>query len=151
MQKNKIIVLVVIGLVIAGVSFWGGEKFGSSKSSPSQFGGNFNPSVFNGGQNSNGRTTGMRNSVGASGGLVSGEVLSVDSKSITVKLRDGGSKIVFFSQSAKVEKTVDGLVSDVVVGKQVMITGTANTDGSVNATSIQIRPTIVNSDTPVKQ
>jgi hypothetical protein len=69
---------------------------------------------------------------------------------MTVALGNGGpagtqsgSKIVFLSPATKVEKTVSGLVSDVVVGNQVVITGVVNSDGSVNATSIQLRPATV--------
>ena len=144
MQNKKIIVIVVIGLVIASLSFWGGVKYESSKKSPSQLGGNFNQNCFMGNQNNNGRTTGMRNNAG--GGLVSGEIISKDDKSITIKLRDGGSKIVLLSSSTKVEKTVSGNADDMIVGKDIVITGTTNTDGSVNATSVQIR-----SDIPMMQ
>lgn len=139
MKNKKIVLFVVIGLVIAGLSFFGGMKYGSSNSSVSQF-----ARAQNGGFNQGGATrtggAGMRAGANSGGGLVSGQVLSMDDKSITVKLNNGGSKIIFFSPTTKVEKTVDGVTSDVTVGKQVMITGVSNTDGSVNATSIQLRP-----------
>lgn len=141
MQNKKIIVSVIVCVVIAGISFWGGMKYGKSKSSNTAS--SFNRSQ--GGQgNFGGRTGGQgtRNGVGLGGGFVSGQVLSMDAKSLTVQLSNGGSKIVFFTPTTKVEKTVDGTTSDVAIGKQVMITGATNPDGSVNATSIQMRPVL---------
>ncbi len=156
MQNKKIggVIIIVIVIVVAGLSFFGGMKYGQNKNSiPSLANrqGNFNPSGFN--PNGGARTGAMMRG-GAGGGLVAGEVLSMDNKSITVKLRDGGSKIVFYSPTTTVEKTVDGTTTDVVVGKQVTVIGTANSDGSVNATSIQLRPTIVPGTiptSPIKQ
>jgi hypothetical protein len=77
----------------------------------------------------------------AGGGFTVGEILSKDETSLTLKLRDGGSKIVLFSPTTKIEKTVEGTPADVMLGKQVMISGSTNPDGSVSATSIQLRTT----------
>lgn len=142
MQNKKIIASVVVCLAIASLSFWGGMKYGQTKNSSPSFSnrqGSFNQNGFN--QNTNSKMgQGMRNGTG--GGFTSGEIISKDDKSMTIKLRDGGSKIIFFTDSTKVEKTVDGVTSDISVGKQVMITGTTNPDGSVSATSVQMRPEI---------
>ena len=138
MKNKKIVIGVLVCLVVAGLSFWGGMKYGQSKNNNFALNsrqGGFNQNLV-AGQNS-GRM-GMRGSTG--GGFVTGEILSKDEKSMTIKIRDGGSKIVFFSPTTKVEKTVDGTIVDASVGKQVTIVGTTNSDGSVVATSIQMRP-----------
>lgn len=142
MKNKKIIGAIVICLVVAGISFYGGMKYSSLKSSASQLA---NRASFS----QNGGTRGIAGARGGinSGGLISGQILSIDSTTMTVKLNNGGSKIVFYSPVTKVEKTVSGLVTDVVIGNQVMITGTTNSDGSINATSIQLRPVLV----PIKQ
>lgn len=147
MKNKKIIVSVVICLVVALLSFRGGMIYAGNnlKKASANRQGVFSQNGFSG-QNGGVRGNGMMRG-GAGGGLVSGKVLSVDANSMTVALGNGGpqgtqsgSKIVLFSPTTKVEKTVDGIVADVVVGKQVMITGTTNPDGSVSATSVQIRP-----------
>jgi hypothetical protein len=136
MQNKNIVISVIVCVVVAGISFWGGMKYDASKNVINQMTNRGGQGGFN--QNGGIKNQGMRG--GINGGAVLGEILSVDSTSMTIKLRDGGSKIVLFSPSSKVEKTVDGTTSDVVVGKTVMVTGTANPDGSVSATSIQMRP-----------
>lgn len=136
MQNKNIVTSVIVCVVIAGISFWGGMKYDASKTATNQIANRGGQNGFN--QNGGGRGQGMRG--GLNGGAVSGEILSVDATSMTLKLRDGGSKIVLFSPSSKVEKTVDGTTADVTTGKTVMVTGTPNPDGSVSATSIQLRP-----------
>ena len=82
---------------------------------------------------------GFRGGNSTTTGFVSGEIISKDDKSITVKLRDGGSKIVFFSDSTEITKFIDGTPTDLEVGKTITIDGTTNQDGSVTAKSIQLR------------
>ena len=133
---NKTVITMVAAVIIAGVGgFFAGMKYDQSKTladrqaRAQQFGG----AAGAGGQ----RGAGVRAS---GGGLFAGEILSKDEKSITVKLRDGGSKIIFFSDSTQIMKTAAGLLGDLKIGEQVTANGTANSDGSITAQTIQIRP-----------
>lgn len=133
--------LGIIGVVIAGISFFGGVKYDQSKSaSVSTAGSNF-------AQNGQARTGGQRGTRGAFNGA-SGSIVSKDATGITVSLRDGtGSKIVFLSASTTVMKTTNGTASDLIIGKEVSVNGTTNPDGSINAQSIQLRPNFATSTT----
>jgi hypothetical protein len=84
------------------------------------------------------------------GGFVAGSVLSKDEKSVTIKSMDGGSKIVYYSQSTQISKPSPVQVSDLNVGENVIVAGNSSSDGSITAQSIQIRPTPEPSPTPSK-
>jgi hypothetical protein len=78
------------------------------------------------------------------GNMVAGEIISKDATTITLKLTDGGSRIVFLSDTTDIEitKVASGSVSDLVAGVGVTVRGTQNDDGSVTAQSVQLRPAI---------
>ena len=140
MKTNTIIVFIIIAVLIGAGAFYGGMVYGKSQ----------NGSAFNSGRfqgfNGNGAQRGVR--PGANGGLVSGQILSQDDKSVTLKLLDGGSKIIFFSDSTQITKSATGAVTDLTTGKNLMVTGTTNTDGSITAQTIQIRPAIQQENAP---
>ncbi len=155
MNTKNISIVVVSGLALVGISFYGGMKYQESKIPNFQnFSAQERQQMFQSGGTGANSARGFRNSDGSVGSganiprtgagmnVASGEVISKDDKSITVKLRDGGSKIVFFSDKTTVSKTAEGAQNDVVVGEQVIVSGVANSDGSVIAALIQLRPSL---------
>ncbi len=129
---KRILIIVGVLVLLGAGAFFGGMKVGESKNPKISFTepGNFQP----------GNGTAKMGNGQQGAGLVSGEILSKDEDSITVKLRDGGSKIVLFSDSTDIGKFVDGTSADLEVGKTVTVTGKTNQDGSITAQSIQLRP-----------
>lgn len=147
-MDKKIISSFIVGAIAIGGAggFFAGMKYAQAKSPVSQRGfvaglQNLSPQerqqrLAQGGIGRGGR--------GAGGGAASGEIISKDSQSLTIKLPDGGSKIVLFSSSTAVGTMSAGSASDLQTGKDVFVTGTANSDGSISAQNIQIRPSAAN-------
>ncbi len=81
----------------------------------------------------------MANRVNRNGSLVAGEVLSVDTKSITLKTLNGDSKVIFFSPIMHIEKTVEGKITEVVPGMNLSIIGLSASDGTFRATSVRLK------------
>ncbi|MFA6306354.1 MAG: hypothetical protein WCV70_00855 [Patescibacteria group bacterium] len=138
-MQNKMLIGFIIAVVVVGAgSFYGGMQYGKNQTSAQnnaarqqRFGQGAGPAQ--GGQfNRQGRVAG--------GGFVNGDIIAKDDKSVTVKSADGGSKIVFLSGATQIMKSVDGSLVDLEMGENVMITGSANSDGSLTAQSIQLRP-----------
>lgn len=125
-KKNKIYIgAAVLAVVLMGVSFFAGMKYSQAEkvfNAPGQ------PGVS------------IRGNKQGGGGFNSGEIIAKDDKSVTIKLIDGGSKIIFFSSSTEVGKFVTGATADLEIGKTIMVQGQTNQDGSVTAQSIQVRP-----------
>jgi len=137
-KKNKaIIITTIIVLVATGVGFYGGIQYQKSQKVKA-------PSGFQGGlQNGSGKTTEIgKNGAGevARNGNqpIYGEITSIDDTGIMVKTADGGSKIVIFSSSTKVNKTTEGSKSDLTKGATVMVIGTTGTDGTITAQTVSI-------------
>ncbi|HNZ86814.1 MAG TPA: hypothetical protein PLD95_04570 [bacterium] len=133
-MSKKILLVATIILVIGGLSFYIGMNY--EKSRKLNFLKNNN---FQGDRNFQGNQNGQMRRIGQDGGFVAGSIISKDDKIITVKLNDGGSKIVFFGDSTKIIKSATGTVADLNVNTNVMINGIMNSDGSITAENIQIR------------
>lgn len=132
-MKNKNIFLVFGLLILVGAgAFYGGMKYQEG-----QGGNNFVNGVRGGMMGRNG--VGQN---GARGGFrpVSGEIISADEKTITVKLQDGSSKIVLFSDKTTINKADVATKTDLKAGVKVAVFGTTNTDGSITAQNIQLNP-----------
>jgi hypothetical protein len=137
-KQNKII---IGGIVVIILAFFGGMKFGEARGVTAKLG--FGPAAMMA-QGQGGRAgVGMGGRAGAgrqNGGFVTGQILSKDETSLTVKLPTGGSKVVILSTTTPVSKMAAGSYNDLSVGSEVMVTGSTNTNGSVNATSVELRP-----------
>ena len=73
---------------------------------------------------------------GASGGLTTGTIQSIDGDTIIVKLLNGSTVSVKTSASTTVTKTAASSVSDLKAGETLMVRGAKDGSGSVSATSI---------------
>ena len=137
MKKALVPILIVLIIVVGAGAFYGGMVYGKSQSksaSGQRFGQMGGPG---------GTATGINRKAGGQNvGFVNGEILSNDGKTMTVKINTGGSKIVFLSDATEIGKMASGTPSDLIVGQNVMVNGKTNTDGSVTASSVQIRPNV---------
>ncbi|MFA6189927.1 MAG: hypothetical protein WC711_00205 [Candidatus Staskawiczbacteria bacterium] len=129
MKKIQVITLIIIIIIIiAGGSFYGGMMYGKNKNSNlGPNGSNFQTRINRPGDNGS--------------NFILGEILSKEGDNIILKLlNNAGSKIIFYSESTQINKQAIGNAEDLGVGTLVSVTGTTNSDGSITAQSIQIRP-----------
>jgi hypothetical protein len=131
MKNNNLIITVVAVVVVGAAGFFCGMQY--QKTKRPQFANNqFQRQMMNGqGQNS-GRA--------GSGGIqpVSGEIIVVDDKTVTVKMQDGSSKIVILSDSTVINKTQEGSKADLKKGDRMTAFGKSNSDGSITAQNISL-------------
>lgn len=135
-MKKEIPIFIIAIVVVSSLTFFIGTKVSGSKNKIGNFNGGDLPN-FNGGY---GLQQTRKN--GNLGTMVIGEVLSKDDNGVTIKLQNGGSKIVFISSTTTVSKSVSGNKDDITIGNTISVTGKTNTDGSTSATSIDIREKI---------
>lgn len=140
-KHNTIVIGVVIALLCAGGGFYGGMHYAQTKISS-------NSAQGIGGNAGRTGANGVRGARFAGGGAVFGTIIAKDAVSITVKLMSMGSstpsgtgtKIVLYDTSTQVGKFTTGSANDLSAGEMITANGTSNSDGSVTASQIQIRP-----------
>src|SRR3990167_3438151 len=134
-MNNKAIISLVVAVIVGGLGFYGGTIY-ANKGSAVQTSGRGGVGA------AGGRAGGFAAGLGArnGGGFIAGDVISKDATSVTIKFRDGGSKIIFYSASTTVGKMTTGSMDDVSQGTNVTVMGTTNQDGSGTASTGQIRP-----------
>jgi len=144
---KKYLLFLVTLTIIGTVAFFGGIKYSESKTSQklqqmsaSGFGNRMGAGTID-------RAGGNNND----NGFVTGNIISKDDESITVSIRNGGSKIVFYSDTTEISKFVGGVSGDLEIGKTVSVTGKTNQDGSIAAQSIQMRPEMPNFSSTTQQ
>ena len=120
-------VKIIVSLIIAAGLFYGGVMYGQSVS----------------GSQSSTATSAARTARAGAGGFAGGSatvgtVVSSDASSITIALKSG-SVVAFYSTSTPIMKTTSGTQSDITAGENITVLGTANSDGSITANSIQLR------------
>ena len=134
-MKNWI-TLIIVAVVFAGGGYWYGTN--SAQKTTTAGAGGFAGAGF---------TRGAGRTGAAGGGATFGTIVATSPTSITIQMPNStsttattGSKIVLYDTSTMIAKTVAGSSNDLTVGTAVTVAGTANSDGSITATSIQIRP-----------
>jgi len=130
MKKNTIIMMIIAVVIVGAGSFFGGMKYQQSKQ----------PSFMRQAGRLNAGDRGQLRPSGTGFRPVSGEIISSDEKSITVKLQDGSSKIVVLSEKTEINQASEASREALKVGEKVAVFGAENSDGSVTAQNIQLNP-----------
>lgn len=133
-MPKKIFIIVLITIFCAGgIGFFAGVTYNQNKTLKER---QIRIQQFDG----NSGQTGQRGARSFGGGnFMTGEIITRDDKSLTLKLRDGSSKIIFLSESTEVGAFVKKEIKDLQVGQIVNLNGKLNPDGSLTALLIQIR------------
>lgn len=135
-MKNQSLIIILSVALSLSVGFYAGTNYQSGKDASIRNGlGSLQANFRN---RQNGTLTNSQPS--RNGGQLIGEITSQDDKSITIKLTDGSSKIVFLSSTTAINKESAVTKTDLTVGTKIGVFGQSNTDGSLNAQSIQINP-----------
>ena len=132
---NNTTKIIIGALIIIAVAGYGGFKYGQNNSGASQ---QSQSTSASGPFGSQGGSRGGRGGVG--GGMTAGDIVKRDDQSLTLQLRDGSSKIVWFATSTEISKMTAGSVGDLISGGSIAVSGSVSPDGSIVAKAIQIRP-----------
>ena len=130
MNKNTMMVLAIVLIVLAGVGgFVGGMQYQKTNSS----------SNFAGGANGTFRQRfGMMGQNGQNFRPERGQVISFSNGTMTLKLSDGSTKLIVLPSNTNYLKTDTASQSDIKTGDTVTVLGTQNSDGSVTAQDVQV-------------
>lgn len=134
--------VVIVAIVFAGVGFWGGTLYASSTKAETTA-----TSRFGAGAAGFAGRTGGAGFTGATGDGTVGTVIALGNGTFTVQLPSStsttattGTKLVLVDNATEIDELESVPVSNIKVGQSVTVAGSSNSDGSVTATSVMIRP-----------
>ncbi len=132
-MNTKTIGVIVALILVGGGAFYAGTVYqqgqtASTASTRGQYG------------NGQGAAGGARGGMRAGSGFSSGTVVTLDANDMSIKLPSGSTQIILLSTSTQVMKSAAGTLADLSQGAMVTVTGASNSDGSITAQSVQIRP-----------
>ncbi|MGB9707574.1 MAG: hypothetical protein ACPL1D_02375 [Microgenomates group bacterium] len=124
-MKNLFSYLLII-IISLGIGFYAGILYQKNQQQTrlSQFGN------FRQGQIQSRFNPGMRS--------VNGEIIKKDNDSLTIKLRDGSTKIVFITEKTNISMPQKAKIDDLKEKETIFVIGQQNPDGSISAENIQI-------------
>ena len=136
-SKNKLFTLLIVAVVVGAAAFFGGMQFQKTQVVASA-----GFTAPNGSQRfmqgEKGGTAGNRMFASGQNAPVSGEIISADDASITVKMQDGSTKIVILSDKTTINKSSTAVKTDLKTGEKVTAFGTKNADGSITAQMVSL-------------
>ncbi len=121
----------IIWIVVALLAFGGGIFLGRGMAAPGGGG-------YAGAQTGGGRAA-FAGRGGAAGGFAAGQVSAIDAQSITLQLQNGNSENVYYSSSTEVVVPQPATIASIKPGTVIVVGGTQNPDGSMTASTIQVR------------
>jgi hypothetical protein len=147
MSRERIIWIVAL-LVVAGAGFYSGQIIGAQNGERNraqaaqqffgQRGGGQGGGQFGGGGGQGGGQNGGGGGFGrGNGGGVAGMVSAVSGDIITITTRNGQTTKIQLAADGTVRKQVNGQLSDITPGEQIVAFGTQNGD-TFQATNIQV-------------
>ncbi len=133
----QIVLGVVILVVVAGGSFYGGMLYGqgearSNRSTTGRFVGG------PGGGYNNGQGGGFGNGQGRGG--VFGQITEVGTNYLVVTDNNGGQTKVMVTDTTLMEKNASVKLTDLTSGDTVIVSGSQGSDGTYTARSVQVAP-----------
>jgi len=151
-------VQIIVGVIVALALFGGGYAFGSTRTPAPVATTNGATGATGARGNFGGGANGGAAARGAGAGVTVGQILSVNTDSITVSVRAGGANgatgtttttLVLVGSGTRVVKTVESDVklSDLKVGDQITVAGTPDTaSGTISAQTIVVGATNILGD-----
>lgn len=130
----KKIIIALVAVVLVGAGFFGGIAYQGSKTTSGMQSG---PGNLTAAQRAKFAANGGPGRVGRGGGMVEGTVVSIANDSMTIKLANGGSTVVYLGSSTTYAAVSTDAKSKLVAGASVSVTttGGATSNGMNNAAS----------------
>ena len=153
-------VQIIVGVIVALALFGGGYAFGSTRTpaATTAASGSTGAATGRGGFGAGGAGGAGGGAAAARNGITNGQILSVNTDSITISIRAGGAngatgttttELVLVGSGTRVVKTVetDVKLTDLKVGDTITVAGTPDTaSGTMSATTIVVGATNILGD-----